>query len=234
MNVIVSLDSQSFTSKPQVDAEVGTIRNRLGSSTTHSKLTLEQLGEYLHRGYTIQGALLRDNQNVDESTEERFLEQQLFYVVIDNTYISKLIGVKYKSPEAIETLEAILKICRRAGVKPCIIYESFTSGSKDLHGATIKKFLVIFAADEHVTDFETSRKIIEALISLFPTADKACSDPASILYGTSPDKPIYIYNEANSIESLLNCSSATKKSTSKRRHRKEDCTVADIKVKRLW
>ncbi len=233
MNVIVSLDSQAFTVKPQ-GAEIGTIRNRLSSSITHKQPTLEQLGEYLHHGYTIQGALLRDKQNADESTEERFLEQQLYYVDIDNKYKEKLSGMEFKCPDAIETFEEILTICREAGVKPCIIYESFTSGTKDSNGDIIKKFHVIFAVDEHVTDFETSRKIIKALISLFPTADKSCSDPARILYGTSPDKPISIYNEANSIESLLNCSSATEKSTSNRRHQKEDGTVADNKVKRVW
>ncbi len=86
MNIMFPLDLQAFTYNLQSDFEVGTIRNRLGSSTTHSQHTLEQLGEHLHHGHIIQGALLRDNQNVDESTEERFLEQQLFYVDIDNTY----------------------------------------------------------------------------------------------------------------------------------------------------
>lgn len=46
MNIIFSFDLQAFTCPHQGDAEVGTIRNRLGSSTTHSQHTLEQLGEH--------------------------------------------------------------------------------------------------------------------------------------------------------------------------------------------
>lgn len=203
----LSIDTKSYTSKP-AGAEIGAIRNRLSGKAAAAAIDIETLANEIQRGKTIQGAILRDKQNEnDTDTDKRYLGQQLFCVDIDND-IKNENGEKVKSSTAIETPEHIQRIAAAAGLTPCFIAESFSSGKKDINGDTIPKYHVGFAAAEPVKDVSQSRRILFKLIDLFPNADEACKDPARIIFGTGKSKQVFYNSAVNSLETLLNCSPA--------------------------
>lgn len=197
---VISIDIKPFDVKPN-GTEIGAIRDRLGKRSAHRTLTIEQIAEYCRQGHTIQCALLRDKQCEDEGTILRFIKQQFVFVDIDNVNRNHL-----KLPDAIESIDEILDIAHNAGIEPCIIYHSFSSGSKDGNGEIVKKFHVLFAIAEPQTDPEIIKRILCNLQVLYPQADQACKDPARILFGTTADKELYVNSEAvNTLESLLKC-----------------------------
>lgn len=205
-NILVSIDTVPYNNKP-AGAEIGNIRNRLSGKAAHRGIDIKALAEAIEQGHTIQGALLRDKQNENEDTDSRFFMQQLFAVDIDNDYKDKATRKKYKSPAALDTPAEIIERAHGAGLKPCIISESFSSGKQDENGDTIYKYHVLFAADSPIKDVQQSRQIINNLLSLF-NADEACKDPARILFGTSKDKAVYYCPAVNAAAALLNCSPA--------------------------
>ena len=209
----LSIDKIAYTSKP-AGAEIGAIRNRLGSKAAAAKIDIPTLGNVINNGQTTQGSILRDKQSDNEDTDSRFLEQQLFFIDIDNDYKDKESGKKYKSPAALDTPEQILAIATGAGLHPCIIAESFSSGKKDPNGEPIHKFHVGFAAAETITEVKQARRILFKLIDVFKgAADEACKDPARIIFGTAQSKQVYYNSAVNSIEALLNCSKAEPEET---------------------
>ena len=119
----ISLDKIGYKTKPN-GKEIGSIRNRLSGSTSHTELSLEALAATIRNGQTIQGALLRDIK-ANENTDDRFIKQQIFCIDIDND-TKGAGGKKYKSKSSLDTPEEILKICKKANIKPCIISESFS------------------------------------------------------------------------------------------------------------
>lgn len=204
--IYLSLDRVSYNKKP-AGAEIKYIRNRLSGESAHHSTDFKGLAIAIENGQTAQCALLRDKRDSSDSeqnTDNRFLKQQLFAVDIDNDYKDKESGKKYKSPAALDTPEQILEISRGAGLQPCIISESYSSGKKDPNGETINKYHVIFASSEPVTDVQQSRQVINNLLRIF-NADEACKDPARILFGTTKDKQVYYCNAVNTTELLLNC-----------------------------
>lgn len=201
--VLFSLDSEGYTQKP-TGAAIGAIRNRLSGNSAHASLPIGELAKQIEHGHTIQGARLRDKKNEnDTDTDKRFLDQQLFAVDIDNDYKDKATGQKYKIPQSIDTPEQILAICDKANITPCIISESFSSGKKDPNGHIINKYHVLFAADKPITSNSEARQIINGLQQTFGAVDKACADPARILFGTSQDKNVHVCSAVNSAELLL-------------------------------
>lgn len=206
--VLFSLDSEGYTQKP-TGAAIGAIRNRLSGNSAHASLPIGELAKQIEHGHTIQGARLRDKQNEnDTDTDKRFIDQQIFAVDIDNDYKDKATGQKYKIPQSIDTPEQILAICDKANITPCIISESFSSGKKDPNGNIINKYHVLFAADKPITSNSEARQIINGLQQTFGAVDKACADPARILFGTSQDKNVHVCSAVNSAELLLSLSPA--------------------------
>lgn len=213
VKILTAIDNQGYKSKPK-GAEIGTIRNKLAGKAAHHEVTIEQLAGLIAHGHTIQGALLEDKTSPEDprNTDERFITQQAFIIDIDNKYKDKATGRELKTPRAIESPEEIKAIAAGAGLQPCIIAESFTSGTADDNGQPVKKYHAIFAADKPIKDVKQSRRILNGLIDLYnrgeqdkPPADRACKDPARIIFGTTPDKDIFVNSAVNSIETLLNC-----------------------------
>ena len=226
----LSIDNKSYTSKP-AGGEIGAIRNRLSGKAAAAVVDIQTLAIEQNNGKTIQGAILRDKKHedeqgkdeqgkpVDNSTDNRFIMQQLFCVDIDNvTELRDESGnvvkdqsghtIKVKSSQAIETPEQIQEIAAAAGLTPCYIAESFSSGKTDINGAIIQKYHVGFAAAEPVKDVKQSRRILVKLIDVFPNADEACKDPARMIFGTAQSKQVFYNSAVNSIEALLKCSQA--------------------------
>ena len=219
----LSIDSKAYTSKP-TGGEIGAIRNRLSGKAAAAAVDIQTLAIEQNNGKTIQGAILRDKQHENEDTDTRFICQQLYCVDIDNdTELRDESGnvvkdpsghtIKVKSPQAIETPEQIQAIAAAAGLTPCYIAESFSSGKKDINGAIIPKYHVGFAAAEPVKDVNQSRRILYKLIDVFPNADEACKDPARIIFGTAQSKQVFYNSAVNSIEALLKCSKAEPEGT---------------------
>lgn len=202
----LAIDTQGYQSKP-TGGEIGAIRNRLSGFKAHAALTIEQIADKIKHGYTIQGAQLKDKQS-DENTDERFIQQQLFAVDIDNDYKDEKTGKKYKLSQSIDTPEQILEICKKANIMPCIIAESYSSGKKDPNEATINKYHVWFASDKPITSNSEARQIISGLQQTFGAVDEACKDPARLLFGTTSNKNVYNYAAVNSAELLLSLSPA--------------------------
>lgn len=200
-NVIYSADERAYNSKPS-GFEICGIRNRLSGENAHRETSLQQLAQLINSGITVQGAQLRRKRDKSENTDVRFLRQQIFAVDLDNVYKDKATGQKMKLPNAVETPQQILEISQGAGLTPCIIAESFSSTPE------LRKYHVLFASDKPVTNIDEARRIILNLQDVFGAADEACKDPARILFGTSADKAVYICNEINSTESLLNARAA--------------------------
>lgn len=202
-NIVYSADTYSYSRKPS-GAEIGGIRNRLSGENSHKETPIKELAQLIESGKTIQGAQLRHQLmgKPKENTDERFLRQQIFAVDLDNVYKDKATGQKMKLPNAVETPQQILEISQGAGLTPCIIAESFSST------AELRKYHVLFASDEPVTDIYEARRIILNLQDVFGAADEACKDPARILFGSSADKAVYVCNSVNTAESLLNAHAA--------------------------
>lgn len=213
VKILTAIDNQGYKSKPK-GAEIGTIRNKLAGKAAHHEVTIEQLAGLIAHGHTIQGALLEDKTSPEDprDTDERFIAQQAFIIDIDNKYKDKATGRELKTPRAIESPEEIKAIAAGAGLQPCIIAESFTSGTADDNGQPLKKYHAVFAADKPIKDVKQSRRILNGLINLYnrgeqdkPPADRACKDPARIIFGTTPNKFIDVNSVVNSTETLLNC-----------------------------
>lgn len=208
-DIIISLDNVPYKAKP-TGGEIGAITNRLQTGTSsHRRINIKELAKAIESGCTLQGPLLRDKQNDNEDTDSRFSAQQLFYIDIDNDYKDKESGKKYKSPAALDTPEQILDKARGAGLQPCIIAESFSSGKKDPNGEPIPKYHVCFASSEPVKDVNESRRIIKNLMNVYDgQADISCKNPSRLLFGTTKDKQVLYCPAANTPEKLLNCSAA--------------------------
>lgn len=199
--VIYSADNTPFQAKPK-GVKIGGIRNRLGGENAHTETSIKDLAILIQKGFTIQGAQLRSKQNDAEDTDIRFLSQQIFAVDLDNVYKDQKTGQKVKLPDAIESPEQIFEISKGAGLTPCIISESFSSTPE------LRKYHVLFAVDKPIRELSQAKQIILNLQDVFSVADEACKDPARILFGTSADKDVYVYNAVNTAEALLTAHSA--------------------------
>ncbi|WP_405344641.1 phage/plasmid primase, P4 family [Ruminococcus sp.] len=203
--VIYSADSVRYKTKPSGGTTAG-IRERLEGSNAHTCSTLQELAQRISQGITIQGAQLRDKLNPeDTSTDARFLSQQLFMIDIDNDEKRDGKKEKYKRADSIDTPEQIMDIARGAGLTPCIIAHSFSSGRIDPDGQAIPKYHVFFAVDKPITSNSEARRVILNLQHTFGAVDITTKDPARIYYGAPEGLPVIVIPAVNSSESLLNC-----------------------------
>ena len=187
--VIAAVDSVGYKKKP-TDSAVGAIRNRLSGTSAHKKIDIFALAQAMEQGRTVQGALLRDKLNdsdEEKNTDNRFIKQRLFCVDIDNT-----------GKQQLTSIEEIQSVCNAAGITPAIIAESFSRSEK------LRKYHVFFVTDEPVTDVKQARNILLYLQKVFEgAADPSCKDPARIIYGTAPDKQVYICGGYTPLPELL-------------------------------
>lgn len=172
----LAVDTIGYQKKP-TQTEVGRIRNRLSGAGSHQIANIETVANWINRGCTVQGALLRDKQNKNEDTKIRFLRQQGFGVDIDNK----------PNDRQLTTPKDILSEFSKAGITPAIIAESFSSSE------ALPKYHVFVFTDEPITDVNKAETYISALQKVVSgAADTSCSDAGRIFYGTTPDKNVYI------------------------------------------
>jgi len=181
----LAVDTVGYKAKP-TGSEIGKIRNRLSGAGSHQIADIKRLADWTAKGLTIQGALLRDKLSDGEDTDSRFIKQQVFAVDIDNT-----------GEKQLTTTEEIQSICAAAGITPAVIAESFSSSD------SLRKYHAFFVTDKPIEDVKQARGVLLKLQGIFDgIADPACKDPARIVFGTAPDKNVYITGGCTPIAAL--------------------------------
>lgn len=166
MRVRVCLDEEQFTSKQECNDNVNYVTARIGSRAR--TLRIQSLAKAISQGHTWTPSTFsyyepkgRPYRNINA-----FEQMQLVAVDVDSGDLQ---------------LDDILERCVDNCVDPCIVHESFSS-CEDL-----RKWRIIFCADEPIVDVDLAYHAIGALAHLFG-GDPACIEPARLLYGTTKAK----------------------------------------------
>lgn len=215
------VDEISYKTKPTSE-ETGAITNRMLKNLEEAlkEYTIEEIAQVTEQGKTIVPHVLSGNKIGDEHYDRaaHFKEAQLFLIDIDNDEKRKdaKTGVYLKDDDG-KTLKYALEnpadinyinaVCKKYGIVPALIYESFTSRKTDPTGRAFLKYHILFASDKPITDGETVLNITKSLQYMFSgSADVNTRDIGRLLYGTVKEEPsriIYVSEETNTAEALL-------------------------------
>lgn len=215
------VDEISYKTKP-TGQEAGAITNRLLTSLEEvtKKYTIKEIAHAVEQGKTIVPHVLSGNKKENESYNKaaHFKEAQLFLIDIDNdetrkdTKTGELLRdengkpLKYalENPADINYINAV---CKKYGIVPALVYESFSSRKTDPTGRAFQKYHVLFASDKPITDSETVLNITKSLQFMFSgSADISTKDIGRLLYGTVKEEPsriIHTSEKTNTVEALL-------------------------------
>ena len=163
------INHTEYTSKPNAN---DVAKDKLHYQTI-TKSTLKELAEDLVKGKTVKPGIL-----VGGTKETFWKEQQLFFVDIDNE------GT---------TIENSLLIAEVTGLKPAIVYKSFSY--KDNH----QKHRLVFVSSRPIRDYAKAKAITLRLMNLFG-GDERCKDLGRLYYGTN--KSDYILDEKAILSSV--------------------------------
>ncbi len=170
MTISLQFDTVPYKTKPK-GVEIAAIKQRL-CSVTPGTLTISQMAELITQGYSFTPAVL-----IGGAKAENWSSQQLFCLDIDNE--DKSISGKHNKQRAAEplTVEQVLDRCSSWGIKPALVYETFSSS------AEWQKFRVVFASDTVIKDKQKALNIQLGLMELFPECDKACKNADRLFFG---------------------------------------------------
>lgn len=133
------------------------------SVVNQSSLTLEQISELvLQSPYNTSLAT--------GTTTNSWVSQQLFALDFDSGF----------------THHQLIERLTQYDLVANIIYSTFSDTPE------LRKFRVIFALDDPITDIFYAKEILKGLLKLFPEADRQCSDPCRMYY---PGKELLGINE---------------------------------------
>ena len=197
------IDSVGYSQKPQ---NPGEIRSREKVPTPDpAPVSIAEFAVAVAAGRTFYPTVYKKElQETTETGKKKYhyrpVYQQLFVVDIDNEETArdednkpirdengKEKKIRIKNPL---TVDSALQICKKHGIAPFLIYETFSSKyHRDDPFQPYQKFRLCFATDEPVTVEEVGTRglnqIIEYFIGLFGSAaDTATTDPARLIYGT--------------------------------------------------
>ena len=171
------INNAAYHSKEECTDHIGMIKNNNKPECRSyiRSVTADELANAIITGYTIIPAVLDENRRL---ADEYYKEQQIFAIDIDNeerTTKEKIADKYYLSYERIKA------ICRQINIEPLIIYESFRSTSE------WKRYRILFAADQIITDVTLRKKLILSLIAAFNidgvnTADTSCKDVSRVFF----------------------------------------------------
>lgn len=159
--VMVHIDPKGYSHKPS-GAEVGAIKARLQKNANSSLITLEELAKKLETGHAISPGVMGGMSAKDWN------EQQLFLVDIDN-----------ENDEPLLSVNRAKAICDKYDIEPVFYYKTFS------HTKEKPKFRIAFVMDKPVTDEVTRKKVVTALVNLFPQSDKSCVNADRFFHGTN-------------------------------------------------
>ncbi len=170
MNFTLQIDSVPYTSKPK-GAEIGTLKKRL-SEQNPVTLTPEAFSEKVKQGYSFTPAVL-----IGGAKAENWQYQQIFGIDIDNE--DKTVKGKHdkiKSPDPL-TVEQVIARCDQWGIRPALIYETFSSTPE------WQKFRIIFISEKALTDRQQTANVLAGFMGIFPECDPACKNLDRLFFG---------------------------------------------------
>ena len=184
------IDAVPYQKKPE---NVWEIRNREEVPTPDAGTwTIQEFASAVASGHTFYPTVYSKEKGPDGRYTYRAKEQQIFVVDIDNEEsFTDQTGARVK--HCIEnplSVDDALDICRREGVMPFFVYETFSSKyHRDDPEKPYKKFRLCFATSEPVTVQKYGEQGIDAAIKYFiglfgPAADTATTDYARMIFGT--------------------------------------------------
>ena len=151
-----SMDSQGFSTKP--DLVIGQINNRIGRGI--KSVNAENFDEFVakvgRQGYTFCPATFKDGQR----NIENFQEMQLFALDFDS-------GITF--PEVKDRAD-------KYNLPVLFAYKTFNS--KENHN----RFRVSFLNDVAIPDKKVAKTMLQALMTIFPEADRQCNDISRMYY----------------------------------------------------
>ena len=213
MQVQLYHDTKKYDHKPE---DLPAIRYRLANSSPQD-VSLFDVKTLIEGGVTIMPAVVKptvnDNGNLTHKSRD-FENQRLFGVDIDNSHESEpMIDAdgnpvlkengkpkkrKLTPDEGYITPAQALEICQAYGIKPFLMYHTFSSTPD------FEKFRIFTVLDELVTDDKERERIVSTFISLFGrAADIACTDAVRVFHGSRPDCTIHFDQNAATPKSVF-------------------------------
>ena len=185
-SVEVLLDEVEHTEKPQAK-EVGRITKVLPSNRV--KVTIPQFANFIERGCSFKASVLTS------TTKDSFVSSNIVALDIDNK-------------ESYTSIAQFMTQTKAAGLKPFMLYETFSSTSEH------ERYRVLYRFNRTITDAEEMEKLYNYVWSQFPQVDLDYSvDHSKILYG---GKNVIFHNiEVNEMPDLSNVSFIKKKTVQK-------------------
>lgn len=180
---LLMLDGVGFNDKP-TGSQVGGITNRFKTAEP-VQITLDGFAAAVARGCTFIPGVVKGGKNSDAWTQ-----QQLFAVDIDNQTGSGQNKHRMTEQEGYLTPTAAQELCSAAGLKPAMMYYSFS----DQHDAPEpwERYRIIFLLDRVITDQTERADVVNVLLSVFGAAtDTSCKDAARLFFGSRPGSVFY-------------------------------------------
>lgn len=160
MKVDICIDNVSFTSKPD-DDEAKNINYRIAA--LNDEYDIEEVAQKISQGYSWSPATFTGNRKIQQD----FKSQQLFALDFDR-------GI---------SIQDAINRAYSYNVYPVIIYETFSSKYSE-------KFRIVFCHCSPIYDVNVAKVIQNALVEMFPEADKSSKDISKLYYGGN--KGIYL------------------------------------------
>lgn len=172
----------SYKSKEASINHIAAIKSNKSSNCSIKEVTIKELGEYLLAGHMIVPSILEEDKPL---RDEFFKGTQIFGLDFDNEEVcivnDKKIKVRARD-DLYLTADTILNTCKAYGINLFMIYETYSSTDE------WKRYRVLFAIKNIITDITYRKEVLEALITIFSvdgisTVDTACTDPSRVFFG---------------------------------------------------
>lgn len=204
----IMIDNIGYKKKPTSTQASGIVNRLLMHTAEHTEdISIDKLAEAIGAGRTIITDVLTGDKSSGKAYDKRehFAESSFVLLDIDNNQKMEINGnTQTVAADKPLSVDDIISISAAAGLKPCIICESFSSPTTDRNGTTYHKFHALFALDKPCTRAADKEAANRGLASIFGGYyDPSTKDIGRILYGTTPEKMVYIDNAAfNALESF--------------------------------
>jgi len=157
-NIELSMDIMPYKSKPS-GSEIGEISNRIAKrkTTINTPNEIKEIVKLISRqGYTFCPATFRNGKR----NQDNFKQMQLIALDFDS-------GI---------SLNEVLDRSKEYNLPVLFAYETLTSVNQN-------KFRVVFQNDTPIIDKRLANITLNALMTIFPEADKTCEDIAKMFFG---------------------------------------------------
>lgn len=204
----IMIDNIGYKKKPTSTQASEIVKRLLMHTAEHTEdISIDKLAEAIGAGRTIITDVLIGDKSSGKAYDKRehFAESSFVLLDIDNNQKMEINGNTHTvAADEPLSVDDIISISAAAGLKPCIICESFSSPTTDRNGTTYRKFHALFALDKPCTRAADKEAANRGLASVFGGYyDPSTKDIGRILYGTTPEKMVFIDNAAfNALESF--------------------------------